>query len=150
MELIFQFIFQFSIFTSKESSILCLIFSYFCTVFRKSGNVMRQELSFNHIWKECLSFKDLQIIRKKADTVLISFYSSSTTQNVKWYCNAFGTWSSPRATSSNQFRKQGSNFISLNALIFPLEFDVLFFEFSPAEFSDCNYEINDRKQPLTS
>ena len=42
-----------------------------------------QELSFNYILKECLISKDLQIIRKKADSILISVYSSCTAENFK-------------------------------------------------------------------
>ena len=81
--LFFWFIFQFSIFILKESSKRCLILSYFSTVFEKSANISRQELSFNHILKECLIFKGLQIIRKKADVALISACSSCTTENFK-------------------------------------------------------------------
>ena len=79
----FRFIFQFNVLILKESSQRCLIFSYFSAGFEKSANISRQELSFNHILKECLISKDLQIIRKKADTLLISVYASCTTENFK-------------------------------------------------------------------
>ena len=64
IELIFRFIFQFSIFILRVSSKRCLSFSYFSTVFEKSAITSRQELLFNHILKECLISNDLQIIRK--------------------------------------------------------------------------------------
>ena len=32
---------------------------------------------------------------------------------------------------------------------FSSEFDVLLFDFSPAEFFDCTYYLNDWKQPFT-
>ena len=67
----------------KESSKRCLTFSYFSTVFEKLANISQEELSFNHILKECLISKYLQIIRKKAATILISAYSSCTTENFK-------------------------------------------------------------------
>ena len=35
------------------------------------------------IFQKCLISKDLQIISKKADTILISVYSSCTTENFK-------------------------------------------------------------------
>ena len=60
----FSVIFHFSILPLKESSKRCLIFSNFSAVFEKSAMISRQELSFNHILKECLISKDLQIIRK--------------------------------------------------------------------------------------
>ena len=82
-ELIFRFIFQFSIFILRASSRPCLIFSYFSGVFEESAIISHQELSFNDILKECLISKDLQIIRKNADSVLISVYSSCTTENFK-------------------------------------------------------------------
>ena len=68
-------------FILKESSKYCLIFFYFSVVFEKSANILRQELSFNYILKECLIYKDLQIIRKNTDTVLINVYSSCTAAN---------------------------------------------------------------------
>ena len=61
----FWYIFQLSIFTLKEFSKLCLIFFYFLTVFAEATNVSRQQLLFNHILKESLVPKNLQIIRKK-------------------------------------------------------------------------------------
>ena len=67
----------------RESSKLYFIFSYFTAVFEKSAIISRQELSFNHILKECLISKDLQIIRKKPDTVLLSSYSNCTAENFK-------------------------------------------------------------------
>ena len=52
-------------------------FSYSSAVFKKSANVSRQELYFNHILKEYLIPKDLQIIRKKkAETVLIKNFKA--------------------------------------------------------------------------
>ena len=73
----------------------CLIFFYFSTVFEKSAIISRQELSFSEVFKECLISKDLQIIRKKADILLISVYCLAPLKILKRYCNAFGTWSSP-------------------------------------------------------
>ena len=67
----------------KESSKHCLISSYFSAVFEKLANITQQDLSFNRILKEWLISKVLQIIRKKADTVLISVYSSFTGENLK-------------------------------------------------------------------
>ena len=86
----FRFIFQFGIYILKESSKPCLIFFYFFVILEKSANISNQELSFNHILKYLIS-KYLQRIRKKADTVLISVYSSCTAENFKEICNAFGT-----------------------------------------------------------
>ena len=65
----------------KESSKACLIFCYFSAVFEKSAIIFPLEL--HYILKECLISKDLQIIRKKPDTVLISVYLSFTAENVK-------------------------------------------------------------------
>ena len=62
---------------------MCLIFSHFSAVFEKLANMSQQELSFNQNLKECLISKDLQIIRKKADTFLISVYLSCTAENFK-------------------------------------------------------------------
>ena len=59
IELIFRFIFEFSIFILKESLKRCLIFSY-SAVFEKSTIIPGQELSFNHVLNECLIAKDLQ------------------------------------------------------------------------------------------
>ena len=72
----------------QESSKGCLIFSYFSAVFEKSAIISHQELWFNYILKECLISKDLKIIRKKANTVLINIYSSCTAENFKviLYC----------------------------------------------------------------
>ena len=82
-ELISRHIFQFSIFALKESSKLCLvfptflwIFSYIFVVFMSS-----QELPLNQILKEFLIPEDLQIIRKRVDTVLISV------KLYRWYSN---------------------------------------------------------------
>ena len=52
-------------------------------VFEKLVMISRQELSFNKIFKKCLICKDLQIIRNKTDTVLISVYLSCTAGNFK-------------------------------------------------------------------
>ena len=49
-------------------------FPYFTGVFQKSGIISSQELLLNHILKECLISKDLQIIKKKADIFLIDVY----------------------------------------------------------------------------
>ena len=67
----------------RESSKRYLIFSYFSAVFEKLANILSQKLSFNHTLKECLISKDLQIIRKKADIVWISVYSSCTAEHFK-------------------------------------------------------------------
>ena len=77
-ELTFWFIFWFiqtlakSIFILRESS-------------KQSYQSYLQELSSNHILKNRLSSKDLQlqIISKKADILLISIYSSCTAGNFK-------------------------------------------------------------------
>ena len=59
-------------------------FSYLPAIFEKLANISGQQLLLNHILKECLTSKDLQIIRKKkTDTVLISVYLSCTTENFK-------------------------------------------------------------------
>ena len=73
----------FSIFILKQSSKWCLIFYYFFGFFEKLVNISQQELSFNHIVKECLISKDIGIIRKKAGIVLTSVYSSCTAENFK-------------------------------------------------------------------
>ena len=82
--------------------------------------------SFNYILKECLISKDLQIIRKKADIVLISIYSSCIAENFKAirYCIGFGTWSSLSTPLYNNLKKQSSNFTSLVALNFSLKYDI--------------------------
>ena len=67
------------LFELKESSKRCLNFSSFSAVFEKSAIILHQELSLNHSLEECLISKDLQIIRKKADSV----YSSCTTEDFK-------------------------------------------------------------------
>ena len=58
-------------------------FSYFSAVFEKSTNIPHQDLSLNHNLKEFLISKDLQIIRKKVETILTSIYSSYTVENFK-------------------------------------------------------------------
>ena len=55
-----------------------IFFPNFSAVFEKLANTSQQELSFNRILKE--SFKK---IRKKADTVFISVYSSCNAENFK-------------------------------------------------------------------
>ena len=57
---------------SSKPSKRGFIFLYFSAVFEKAANLLRQELLFNHILKECLNLKDLQTIIKEAGTVLIS------------------------------------------------------------------------------
>ena len=51
-----------------------LIFSRFFAVFEKSGNISRQEVSFSYILRVGFFSEDLQIVNKKADTVLIRIY----------------------------------------------------------------------------
>ena len=58
-------------------------FSYFSAVLEKSTTIPHQVLSLNHNLKEFLISKDLQIIRKKVETVLTSIYSSYTVENFK-------------------------------------------------------------------
>ena len=53
-----------------------LIFSRFSAVFEKSGNISRQEVSFSYILRVGFFSEDLQIVYKKADTVLIRIYVS--------------------------------------------------------------------------
>ena len=53
-----------------------LIFSRFSAVFEKSGNISRQEVSFSYILRVGFFSKDLHIVYKKADTVLIRIYVS--------------------------------------------------------------------------
>ena len=72
-------------------------------VFEKSANLLRQELSL----KESL----------------ISVYLSCAAENLKRI--------SQGTTYSNYLNKQGSDFRSLAALMFPPEFDVFLFDFSP-------------------
>ena len=83
-----------------------------------------------NVLNECLISKDLLIIRKKADTVLISVYSSCTAENFKVIMSC--AWGSPTTTRYNHLKKQGSNFTSLVALNFSTECDVLLFDFSSA------------------
>ena len=52
----------------------------FKTVSEKSAIISRQELSFDHILKKCLIATDIKIISKKADSVLVSVYSSCTAE----------------------------------------------------------------------
>ena len=90
-----------------------------------------KKLSFNHILKECLISKDLQIIRKKAETVLISVHSSNIAENF----NAFETWSSESTRCYNHLKKQASHFTSLVALksesYLPKKFFFICFNESP-------------------
>ena len=79
----------------RESSKRCLIFSYFTAVFDKSVIISRQELSFNHILKECFVSKDMQIIKKSKTRFRSSFIWIAPLKILKWYCKAFRTWSSP-------------------------------------------------------
>ena len=51
-----------------------LIFSRFSAVFEKLGNISRQEVSFSYILRVGFFSEDLQIVNKKADTVLIRIY----------------------------------------------------------------------------
>ena len=106
IELIFLFIFQFSIFILRKPSKVCLIFSYVIAVFEKSAMISRQELSFDHILNEYLISKDLQIIwKKKQKAFLSAFIWNTPPKIIKQYCNAFGTWSSPSATHYNHLKK---------------------------------------------
>ena len=94
-------------------------FSYFSVVFEKWENLSRQELLFSHILKQCYIPRDLRVIRKKADTVLINIHLSCVPLKIlKRCCNVFGTWSLPSTTHSNHLKKQDRNFTSLVALIF--------------------------------
>ena len=121
IELIFWYIFQFSILTLKESSKRCLIFSYFFVVFEKLANLLRQELSL----KESL----------------ISVYLSCAAENLKRI--------SQGTTYSNYLNKQGSDFRSLAALMFPLlMFWCIFIWFF--SYLWLHYWINDWKQSLTA
>ena len=101
-------------------------FSCSSAVFKKSANVSRQELYFNHILKEHLIPKDLQIIRKNKKQK--RFWSKI----LKRYYNTLGVGARQVQHTPTIREKQNSNFTSLVALIFPLEFDVLLFDFSPA------------------
>ena len=122
IELIFRFIFQFSIFMFKESSKRCLIFSYLFAAFEKPLNISRQELSFNHILKKCLISKDLLVIRKKCRHYFDRFWSTfiwaESLKILKWYCSAFGIWSSSsrvqHATTMHGFK------ISVPVFILPI------------------------------
>ena len=67
----------------RELIFRCLIVSNFFAVSGKWADLSRQELSFNRILKECLIPKDLQIIRKKADIVLLSVHLGCTAENFK-------------------------------------------------------------------
>lgn len=74
IEIIFRGFFEFSILILKKSSRMYLIFSRFSAVFEKSGNISRQEVSFSYILRVGFFSEDLQIVNKKADTVLIRIY----------------------------------------------------------------------------
>ena len=76
IEIIFRGFFEFSILILKKSSRMYLIFSRFSAVFEKSGNISRQEVSFSYILRVGFFSEDLQIVNKKADTVLIRIYVS--------------------------------------------------------------------------
>ena len=83
---IFRYIFHFSffsVFTLKESSKRCLIFSYFSVVFEKPANLSPQETLLIHVLREYLIPEDIQIIREKTGIVLISTYFSCTAENFK-------------------------------------------------------------------
>ena len=119
IELIFRFIFQFIIFILRESSKRFLLLSYFSEIFGKSAIISRQDLLFNYILKECLISKDLQIIRKKADSILISVYSSCTAENFKAILWCF----------------RDLEFAECNTWNFPPEYDVMCYYFHMRIFS---------------
>ena len=52
-------------------------------VFKKSVNLLCQELSFNKVFKKSLIPTDLHTIRKKAGSVLVSVYLSCSAENIK-------------------------------------------------------------------
>ena len=56
-------------------------------VFEKSVNISHQDLSFNHIVKECLISKNLHIIRKKTNTFWPAFIRVVPLKILKRYCN---------------------------------------------------------------
>ena len=112
-------VYFFSILILKESSKRCLIFPYFSALFEKSASISCKELLFNHIFKKCLIFEDLYINKKKAEPFWSAFIRVAPVKILKGHCNAFVTWSSPSTTNYKHLEKQGNNFTSLVALIFP-------------------------------
>ena len=59
--------------------------------------------------KECLISKDLQTIREKNNTDLLSVYSSCTAENFKAiHCKVFGVWSLPSTTKSNHLKNKAT------------------------------------------
>ena len=101
--------YMFNIFILKESSKLCLIFSYFSAVFVKWVSLPHQELSFNHILKGCLIPKDWE--KKQAP-----FWSAFIWVVISKQCCNAGLGA--RQVQNNHFKKQDRNSTSLVALIF--------------------------------
>ena len=134
---------------------MCLIFSYFSTVFEKLANISQQELSLKHILKECLISKDLQIIRKKQAPFWSTLIRVAPLKILKRYCSAFGTWSSPSTTRYKHLTKQGCNykrnwFNFSSRIWYIIIIIIIIWPFTCLIFWSRSYQINDRKQPFTT
>ena len=91
-------------------------FLLLCSIWEISNYLSPRVIVQSHL-KGCLISKDLQIIRKKADTILIRFIRVAPLKILKRCCNAFGTCNSPSTIGYNHLKKQqGNYFTSLVAL----------------------------------
>ena len=88
----------------------------------------------DYILKECLISKDLQIIRKKPDTVLISVYLSFTAENVKVILHCIRDLELANYTTLQAFEKARHKFYKPSCFKFSsgIWCDVLLFDCSCA------------------
>ena len=124
---------------------MCLIFSYFSTVFEKLANISQQELSLKHISKECLISKDLQIIRKKQApfwSALIPILQCVRDLELTKH-NTIQIFDKTRL----QFYKR--NWFNFSSRIWYIII-IIIWPFTCLIFWSRSYQINDRKQPFTT
>ena len=122
IELIFWFIFQFSIFLLKESSKRSHFFLLLYGFWEISNYLSPRVIVQSHL-KKCLISKDKHIIRKQ--TLLSAFIWVALLKILKQYSEAFETSNLPSSIHYNHLKKQGSNSTSLVTLNFLLEYDLM-------------------------
>ena len=127
IELIFQYIFQFSIFILKQSSKWCPSFSLlFCSFWEISKSLLPRFIVKSYFIETFGSYRFTEQILFWSALIwvvpLLIF---------KWYCNAFRAWHSSITTHSNHSRKQGSKISEF------FIFQVLIYEINKKLFIMC-------------
>ena len=95
------------------------------------------------LWKESLTvypcLNDLQISRKKADTVLISVHLICTAENFKAIPSCVWDLELSKHHTLQPFEETKQKFSKPSCFNFSYGFDVLLFDFSPVWFFDHTY-----------